>query len=171
MWNSVVYLHSVLRRVCFTRPWVCTMPCSYRRCTASAPLSSPPSGYRWQSPSRPWARTPKLSWVTVSAGLSSSLVCTQCILPKLAGLLEEMKDPPQPPPTPLWLVLKGRLLQQCAVVQVWRCRCLTDPTRIELERSPLRYSFCMTFFCSWYIQFIVTTVEPQSFMLWGLEVL
>lgn len=68
--HSVVYLHSVLLRVIIMRPWGYILSCSYQPCTTSATLSSPGNGYLWQSPSRLWARMPKLSWVTVSPGLS-----------------------------------------------------------------------------------------------------
>lgn len=68
--HSVVYLHSVLLRVINMRPWGYTLSCSYQPCATSVTLSSPGNGYLWQSPSKLWARMPKLSWVTVSPGLS-----------------------------------------------------------------------------------------------------
>ncbi len=75
VWTSVVYpilsLHPVWFKATIMRPWGCTLPCSSQPCTASVSLSSPGNGYLWQSPSRSWARMPKLSWVTVSPGLST----------------------------------------------------------------------------------------------------
>lgn len=104
------------------RPWGYTLSCSSQPCTASVTLSSPRNGYLWQRPTRSLARMPKLSWVTVSPGLSPqltdfivSLVSQNYLLFTKIGPFEVKK-----------CLTQGECFLIC-------CMCLTDATYLVMN--------------------------------------